>query len=165
METSSAINQARLPRISPLAGPRLWSIHSHPPAKSTSFRWKYSPKSFRSWRKRGKGMSELDHKNNLMLVCRHWYAVMLSTPGIPSTLRIRRATQKEVIQTFLQARTRWLIDVIVDMNDEKMGMILMLITFMHPSWPQPRQHLDGALLGSFHLHLMENSRVCRSCSL
>ena len=63
----------------------------------------------------------LEYKKNLMLVCRYWYTVILSTPGIRSTLRIRRATQKGVIQTFLQARTRWLMDVIVDMNDVKDG--------------------------------------------
>ena len=57
----------------------------------------------------------------MMLVCRHWYAVMLSTPGIQSQLRIRRATQKETIQTFLQARTRWLMDVIIDINDAEDG--------------------------------------------
>ena len=57
------------------------------------------------------------YRSSLMLVCRHWYAVMLSTPDIRSTLRIRRATQKEAIQVFLQARPNWLINVIVDMDD------------------------------------------------
>jgi len=44
--------------------------------------------------------------------------IMLSTPGIHSQLTIRRATQKEVIQAFIQGRKSRL-DVIVDMNDEK----------------------------------------------
>ena len=56
----------------------------------------------------------------LMLVCRHWNAVVLSTPGLHSQLTIRRATQKEVVQAFIRGRkTR--LDVIVDMNDEGDG--------------------------------------------
>ena len=55
-----------------------------------------------------------------MLVCRHWHTIVLSTPGLHSQLRIRRATQKEVVQTFIQERkTR--LGVIVDMNDEGDG--------------------------------------------
>ena len=55
-----------------------------------------------------------------MLVCRRWHAIVLSTPGIHSQLTIRRATRKEVVQTFIQGRKSRL-DVIVDMNDEKDG--------------------------------------------
>ena len=40
----------------------------------------------------------------LMLVCRCWHAIILSTPGISSQLTIRRATQKEVVQQFIQSR-------------------------------------------------------------
>ena len=55
-----------------------------------------------------------------MLVCRHWRAVMLSTPGLDSQLRIRRSTEKEVVEAFIQGRkTR--LGVIVDMNDEGDG--------------------------------------------
>jgi len=55
-----------------------------------------------------------------MLVCRRWHATILSTPGIHSQLRIRRATQKEVVQSFIQGRKSRL-DVTVDINDEKDG--------------------------------------------
>ena len=55
-----------------------------------------------------------------MLVCRRWHAIILSTPGLHSQLTIRRATQKEAVQAFIQGRkTR--LGVIVDMNDEGDG--------------------------------------------
>ena len=59
-------------------------------------------------------------RRNLMLVCRHWHAVILSVPGIHSQLTIRRATQKDVVETFIQERKSRL-DVRVDMNDERDG--------------------------------------------
>ena len=56
----------------------------------------------------------------LMLVCRHWRVVMLSTPGLDFQLRIRRGTQKGAIKSFIQGRkTR--LRVTVDMNDEGDG--------------------------------------------
>ena len=55
-----------------------------------------------------------------MLVCQNWRAIVLSTPGLHSQLRIRKATKQEVVQTFIQARkTR--LGVIVDINDEGDG--------------------------------------------
>jgi len=60
------------------------------------------------------------YREDLMLVCRCWHGIMLSTPGIHSQLTIRRATQKEAVQEFVQGRkTR--LDVRVDMNDETDG--------------------------------------------
>ena len=56
----------------------------------------------------------------LMLVCRRWHAIVLSTPGIHSRLSIRRATQKEVVQLFIQSRKSRLV-VRVDMNDGEHG--------------------------------------------
>jgi len=56
----------------------------------------------------------------LMLVCRRWHAIILSTPGIHSRLTIRRATQKEVVQAFVQG-TKTRLDVRVDINDETDG--------------------------------------------
>ena len=53
----------------------------------------------------------------LMLVCRHWYAIMLSTPGIPSALWIRKSTTVEMVQASIQG-ARWLLDVQIDMDDE-----------------------------------------------
>ena len=52
---------------------------------------------------------------DLMLVCRRWHAIMLSTPGIHAQLQIRRSTQKKDVDTF--GRT-WLLYVTVDMRDE-----------------------------------------------
>ena len=47
---------------------------------------------------------------NLMLVCRHWYDIMLSTPGIHSRLWIDRWTSKEEVERFGRG---WLFDVTV----------------------------------------------------
>jgi hypothetical protein len=60
------------------------------------------------------------YRGYLMLVCRRWHAIILSTPGIHSQLTIRRATQKEVVQAFIQSRKSRL-HVRVDMNDETDG--------------------------------------------
>jgi len=59
-------------------------------------------------------------RETLMLVCRRWNAIMLSTPRIHSQLAIRKATQKEVVQAFVQG-TKTHLDVRVDMNDETDG--------------------------------------------
>jgi len=52
-------------------------------------------------------------QTNLMLVCRHWRDIMLSTPGIHSQLRITSWTKKKDIERFGR---RWLLDVTVDMT-------------------------------------------------
>ena len=59
--------------------------------------------------------SSMDRKN-LMLVCRRWHAIMLSTPGIPAVLWIGRSTTTEVVQAAIQRR-RWLLNLIVDPNN------------------------------------------------
>jgi len=59
-------------------------------------------------------------RESLMLVCRRWHAILLSTPGIHSQLTIRRATQKEVVQAFVQGR-KSLLHVRIDINDENDG--------------------------------------------
>ena len=53
----------------------------------------------------------------LMRVCRHWYAVMLTTPGILSILWIQNSTTVEMVRASIQG-SRWLLDVKIDMNDE-----------------------------------------------
>ena len=53
----------------------------------------------------------------LMLVCRDWYAVMLSTPGVPSVLWIGESTTMETVRASIQG-TRWLLDVDIQMDDE-----------------------------------------------
>ena len=60
------------------------------------------------------------YRKYLELVCRRWHAIILSTPSIHSQLTIRRATQKEVVQAFIQGRKSRL-DVMVNMSDEKDG--------------------------------------------
>ena len=50
---------------------------------------------------------------DLMLVCRHWHNIMLSTPGIHSQLRIYRWTRKKDVERFGK---RWLLDVTVDVR-------------------------------------------------
>jgi len=50
-------------------------------------------------------------QTNLMLVCRYWYDIMLSTPGIHSQLRIYSWTKKRDVERFGR---RWLLDVTVD---------------------------------------------------
>ena len=47
----------------------------------------------------------------LMLVCRHWHNIMLSTLGIHSQLRIYWWTEKKDVERFGR---RWLLDVTVD---------------------------------------------------
>jgi len=56
---------------------------------------------------------------NLMLVCRHWRAVMLLTPGICCDLKIRESTQKEEVQEVI--RRKWLVDVSIEIHPETVG--------------------------------------------
>jgi len=60
-------------------------------------------------------------KESLELVCRDWYAIVISTPGITSRLWIRRATKKEAVQAFIQRTRENRFAVFVDMNDEGDG--------------------------------------------
>ena len=53
-----------------------------------------------------------------MLVCRRWYAIMLSTPGIRSQLRIGESTKIETVQAAIQRR-RWLLNLTVDPNSQR----------------------------------------------
>ena len=51
---------------------------------------------------------------NLMLVCRDWHNIMLSTPGIHSQLRIYWWTKKRDVERFGR---RWFLDMTVDVRD------------------------------------------------
>ena len=53
---------------------------------------------------------------NLMLVCRHWYKIMLSTPGIHSQLKISYGTEKEDVERFGR---RWHLDVTIEMENRE----------------------------------------------
>jgi len=57
---------------------------------------------------------DLHSQPNLMLVCRHWRDIMLSTPGIHSQLRIYSGTEQKDIERFGR---RWILDVTVDIQD------------------------------------------------
>ena len=54
-------------------------------------------------------------RRNLMLVCRHWHRIMLSTPGIHSQLRIHNWTKKRNVERFGR---RWLLDVTININNK-----------------------------------------------
>jgi len=58
----------------------------------------------------------------LMLVCRRWRAIVLSTPGIQRRLSIRESTKKEVVQEAIRGR-KWLLGVYIDMDSETVGDI------------------------------------------
>ena len=49
-------------------------------------------------------------RRQLMLVCRHWYDIMLSTPGIHSQLKIYSWTKQKDVERFGK---RWLLDVTI----------------------------------------------------
>jgi len=57
-------------------------------------------------------------QTNLMLVCRYWRDIMLSTPGIHSQLRIYGWTKKEDVEGFGR---RWRLDVTVDTQRRRYG--------------------------------------------
>ena len=52
-------------------------------------------------------------RTELMLVCRHWHDILLSTPGIRSQLKIHRETEKKHVERLGRG---WLLDVIVDIE-------------------------------------------------
>ena len=54
----------------------------------------------------------------LMLVCRQWHDIMLSTPGIHSQLRIHKGTREKDVERFGRM---WLLDVTIDMENERYG--------------------------------------------
>jgi len=57
---------------------------------------------------------------NLMLVCRRWRAIMLSTPGVRLPLRIGRSTQPNHVEAVTQEKSS-LLDVIIDVNNMTHG--------------------------------------------
>jgi hypothetical protein len=59
-------------------------------------------------------------QRNLMLVCRRWHDIMLSTPGNRSQLRIGRSTKKKEVEAIIHGN-RSLLDVTIDMNIKRYG--------------------------------------------
>ena len=80
-------------------------------------------------------------RRELMLVCRHWHEIMLSTPGIHSQLRIHRETKKKYVERFGK---RWLLDVTVDPN---------LVTSDPEFWSDPETDPETDLV-EFHACFM-----------
>ena len=60
------------------------------------------------------------NRMQLMHVCQRWYEIMLSTPGVPSELRIRKSTAVEFVLAAIQGR-RWLLNVTINMDNERTG--------------------------------------------
>ena len=58
-----------------------------------------------------------DDRVRLMLVCRHWHDIMLSTPGIPFILWIRTSTTMEMVRASIQGTT-WLLRVTIAIDDK-----------------------------------------------
>jgi hypothetical protein len=56
-------------------------------------------------------------QENLMLVCRRWETIMLSTPGIRSEVWICESTEKEDVQAAMQGR-RWLLDLSISITTD-----------------------------------------------
>ena len=61
-----------------------------------------------------------NNRMRLMRVCRRWYAIMLSTPGIPCDLKIRNSTTMEMVRATIQG-TRWLLAVNINVDDKSFG--------------------------------------------
>ena len=57
-------------------------------------------------------------RTNLMLVCRLWHDIMLSTPGIHAQLRVYVGSRKSDVN---RLGRKWLLDVIVDTGDWEGG--------------------------------------------
>ena len=64
----------------------------------------------------------------LMLVCRRWYAIVLSIPGITSLLVIRRSTTMEMVRAAIQG-TSWLLNVVIRMDGESIAQDFNAGTF------------------------------------
>ena len=64
----------------------------------------------------------------LMLVCRHWYAIVLSTSGITSELWIQRSTTMERVRAAIQG-TRWLLNVTISVHGKSTGQDFNAGTF------------------------------------
>ena len=70
----------------------------------------------------------LNDYEQLMKVCRRWYAVILSTPGIPAILWIEKSTTMESTRSVLQGK-RWLLRVVIGYEDEELQQYFNYYTF------------------------------------
>jgi len=121
-------------------------------------------------------------QTNLMLVCRYWRDIMLSTPGIHSQLRIYGRTRKKDVERFGR---RWLLDVTVDIQnvtavksrgEPKFDSVEFYACFMAAgeaasrwrslvlvSFPPPGEYKDLQILHP--LHHLESFRLVANCNL
>jgi hypothetical protein len=114
-------------------------------------------------------------QTNLMLVCRHWRDIMLSTPGIHSQLRIMWSTRKKDVERF---GMRWFLDVTVDMTgaDQWRQPVEFYACFMAAaeaasrwrslvlvSFPPPEKYRDLQIM--HHLQHLESFKLAASCNL
>ena len=116
-------------------------------------------------------------QTNLMLVCRYWHDIMLSTPGIHSQLRIYSHTKTKDVERFGR---RWLLDVTVDVPDINFGDWWDMQRFnacftaaaeaasrwrslVLVSLPPPRNYKDLQIMHPFQ-HL-ESFKVAAGCNL
>ena len=109
---------------------------------------------------------------NLMLVCRHWRDVMLSTPGIHSQLRIGRWTETIDVERFGR---RWLLDVTVDTGSTpgapKFYACFMAAAEAASRWrsfallslPPPGEYKDLKIMHP--LQHLESFKLATSCNL
>jgi hypothetical protein len=59
-----------------------------------------------------------EDQTNVMLVCWHWCATMLSIPGMHFVVRIRNSTREEDVQAAMRGR-RWLLGLSIDIATER----------------------------------------------
>ena len=111
-----------------------------------------------------------------MLVCRHWYDIMLSIPGIHSQLRIGLLTRKRDVERF---GWRWLLNVIIDtggLRDEDFDSVefsacLIATTEVASRWrslalvslPPPGTYKDLQVMHP--LLYLESFKLAASCEL
>ena len=122
-------------------------------------------------------------QSELMLVCRHWHDIMLSTPGIHSQLRIYRWIKKKDVE---RVGRGWLLDVTVDPEHTPFDFYGGLEPVLHPvdfhacfmaaaeasskwrslallSFPPPGQYKDLQIIHP--LQHLESFKLAAGCNL
>jgi len=114
-------------------------------------------------------------QTDLMLVCRYWHDIMLSTPGVHSQMRIYGWTKKEDVERFGR---RWLLDVTVDMdvgewkfNPVEFHACIMAAAGAASRWrslallslPPPGEYKDLQIMHP--LQHLESFKLATSCEL
>ena len=112
-----------------------------------------------------------------MTVCRHWYEIMLSTPGIHSQLKIEEGTRRKDVE---RCGRRWLLDVTIAMKKCHPGWVFnpgrFFASFMAAaqaasrwrslnlvSFPPPGEYKDLQIV--LPLQHLETFKLAPSCNL